>query len=187
MVWESFAISPMEALAVVTSAVGLYLTFLILIRLLGQRVMASMSSFDLAAVIALGSVAGRAILGYTPTLVAGIIGVGTLLAMQVVTGRVRQSRRGAAIVSNRPMLLMAGCGVITKNLHQAHMVEDELHSKLRLAGVRNTSEVACVVLESTGVVSVLRRGELIDPNLLRNVEDVDRIPDELIGIPPAGE
>lgn len=182
--WENLAVSPVEAVLVVVSAIGMYFTFLILIRLLGQRVMASMSSFDLAAIIALGSVAGRAILGYTPNLSAGVIGVATLLAMQAITGRIRQSRRGSAVVSNRPLLLMAGRDVMTENLHRAHMVEDELHSKLRQAGVRTTAEVACVFLESTGAVSVLRRGELIDPELLRGVEQADRIPPELIRGPP---
>ncbi|GAB3271696.1 DUF421 domain-containing protein [Arthrobacter pigmenti] len=185
--WENLSINPLEAALVVISAVGMYFTFLILIRLLGQRVLASMSSFDLAAIIALGSIAGRSILGYTPTLTAGVIGVGTLLAMQAITGRIRQSRRGSAIVSNRPLLLMAGREVMADNLHRAHMVEDELHAKLRQAGVRTTSEVACVVLESTGAVSVLRRGELIDPQLLGNVEDASRIPSELVGtVPPQG-
>ncbi|WP_026534803.1 DUF421 domain-containing protein [Arthrobacter sp. H14] len=179
--WENLGISPVEALMVAVSAIGMYFTFLILIRLLGQRVLASMSSFDLAAVIALGSVAGRSILGYTPTLTAGIIGVATLLAMQAITGRIRQSRRGSAIVSNRPLLLMAGREVLIGNLHHAHMVEDELHAKLRQAGVRATSEVACVILESTGAVSVLHRGELIEPDLLRNVQDAGAIPPELIG------
>lgn len=174
--WNSLTISPIDALVVMLASVAMYFTFLILIRMLGQRVLASMSSFDLAAVIALGAVAGRAILGYTPTLGAGVIGVGTLLALQALTGRLRQTRWGAALVSNRPMLLMAGDEVIRENLHRAHMVESELHSKLRLAGIRNPAEVACVILESTGSVSVLRRGELIDPALLSNVRGVERIP-----------
>lgn len=184
--WDSLAVSPIDALEVMLAAVGIYFTFLVLIRLLGQRVLASMSSFDLAAVIALGAVAGRSILGYTPTLGAGVVGVGTLLAMQALTGRLRQSRRGAALVSNRPMLLMAGDEIVHENLHRAHMVESELHSKLRLGGIRNTAEVACVILESTGTVSVLRRGELIDPVLLDNIRGAEQVPAEFIqGAPPA--
>lgn len=183
--WENLGVTPVEAAMVAVSAVGMYFTFLILLRLLGQRVLASMSSFDLAAIIALGAVAGRSILGYTPTLAAGVIGVGTLLAMQAITGRIRQSRRGAAVVSNRPLLLMAGHDVMAENLHRAHMVEDELHAKLRQAGVRTTSEIACVILESTGAVSVIRRGELIDPVLLDDVRDAARIPAELVGTPPS--
>ncbi len=55
-----------DAATVVVSTVGIYLGFLVLLRIVGQRALAAMSSFDFAAAIALGAVMGRAILGYTP-------------------------------------------------------------------------------------------------------------------------
>lgn len=178
--WSGLAVSLEEAVNVVLSAVGMYCAFLVLIRLLGQRTMAAMSSFDFAAVIAMGAVAGRAVLGYTPTLAAGVIGLATLFTLQAAAGQVRRTRLGAAAVRNRPMLLMAGPQILHDNLTRAHIVEEELHAKLRLAGIRDTSEVACVILESTGAVSVLRRGELIAPALLTGVRDAERIPAGLL-------
>ncbi len=44
-----------DASIVVISAVGVYLAFLILIRIVGQRALAAMSSFDFAATIALAA------------------------------------------------------------------------------------------------------------------------------------
>lgn len=78
------------------------------------------------------------------------------------------------------MLLMAGSEVLHENLTRAHIVEDELKAKLRLAEIRSTSKVACVILESTGAVSVLRRGELIGPALLAAVRDPGRTPENLL-------
>jgi uncharacterized membrane protein YcaP (DUF421 family) len=182
--WSSLVVGPAEALNVVLSALGIYCTFLILIRLLGQRTMATMSSFDLAAVIAMGAVGGRAVLGYTPTLAAGAIGLATLFTLQAAAGQLRRSRLGESAVTNRPVLLMAGDEILHENLARAHIVEEELHAKLPLAGIRNTSEVGCVVLESTGAVSVLRCGELIDPALLAAVKDADRLPARLIRLAP---
>jgi uncharacterized membrane protein YcaP (DUF421 family) len=186
-VWSGLGVSPTEALYVVLSAVGIYCAFLVLVRLLGQRTMANMSSFDFAAVLAMGAVAGRAILGHTPTLAAGAIGLGTLFALQAVAGQFRRSRLGAAALNNRPLVLMAGSDLLRHNLVRAHIVEEELHTRLRLAGIRNTSEVACVILEPTGAVSVLRRGEPIDPALLAGVRDAHRIPADLLKqTPPPG-
>lgn len=184
--WSSLAVSPAEALYVVLSALGIYCTFLILIRLLGQRTMATMSSFDLAAVIAMGAVAGRAILGYTPTLAAGALGIATLFTLQAAAGQLRRTRLGASAVSNSPVLLMAGHEILHENLVRAHIVEEDLYAKLRLAGIRDTSEVACVILESTGAVSVLRRGELIEPEILTAVRDADRLPAALLKPGPLG-
>ena len=59
------------ALAVVASAVGIYLAFLLMVRVLGQRVLSRLSTFDAVVVVMLGAVAGRAVLGDTPTLAAG--------------------------------------------------------------------------------------------------------------------
>ncbi|WP_279402593.1 YetF domain-containing protein [Arthrobacter sp. JCM 19049] len=112
--------------------------------------MANLSSFDLAAVVAFGAVIGRAILGYTPTLAAGALGLVTLLVLQALTGQLRRFPRGRAAVNNKAYLLMAGEEFITANLKRTHVSESELLSRLRLSGVRNRSEIACVILEPTG-------------------------------------
>jgi hypothetical protein len=82
-----------DAVSVVLSAIGVYLAFLILIRIVGQRALAAMSSFDFAATIAVGAIMGRAVLGYTPTLGAGVLGMATLFALQSAFGKVRWNRR----------------------------------------------------------------------------------------------
>jgi uncharacterized membrane protein YcaP (DUF421 family) len=58
-----------------------------------EPTLAGMSSFDLAATIAVGAVMGRAVLGYTPTLAAGVSGMATLLALQAAFGVLRRSSR----------------------------------------------------------------------------------------------
>jgi uncharacterized membrane protein YcaP (DUF421 family) len=158
-----------QAVAVVVSTVGIYVTLVVLLRIFGQRALANMSSFDFAAAIALGAVTGRVVLGYTPTLLAGVIGLGTLFVLQVVFSLARRHRRVDAALSNLPVLLMAKGRVLPAGLRNAHIVEDELRAKLRTAGVRSYDDVACVILERTGTVSVLRRGESISPELLQDV------------------
>ena len=56
---------------VVASAVGIYLTFLLLVRVFGVRVLSGWTGFDAVVLIMLGSVAGRVIIGHPPTLAAG--------------------------------------------------------------------------------------------------------------------
>jgi hypothetical protein len=63
-----------DAATVVVSTVGIYLAFLVLLRIVGQHAVAAMSSFDFAAAIAFGAVLGRTVLGYT--LSGSIIGFG---------------------------------------------------------------------------------------------------------------
>ena len=176
---HNLGITPLEALWVILSAIGIYGAFFILIRTAGQRALASWSTMDKAIVIAFGSVLGRVVLGYTPTLAAGVIGLATMFALFRLEAVLRRSKRGTYF-SSKPILLMAGDQVLQPGLRAARIVEDELYFKLRQAGIRNFSEVALVVLEPTGDISVLRRGELIDPLLLRRIPNKDSIPAHLV-------
>ena len=176
---HSLGISALEALWVILSAIGIYAAFLVLIRTAGQRALASWSTMDKAIVIAFGSVLGRVVLGYTPTLAAGVIGLATMFALFRLEAVLRRTKRGAYF-SSKPILLMAGDRILPDGLRSAKIVEDELFFKLRQAGIRNFAEVALVVLEPTGDVSVLRRGELIEPLLLRRIPNRDSIPAHLV-------
>ena len=181
--WEQYGLTWIDAVRVVASAIALYLVVLLLIRIMGQRTMASLSSFDLAAAVALGAVVGRAILGYTPTLVAGALGLVTLLVLQAVTGQLRRFRRAAGLINNRTFVLMAGDEIIQANLRRTHVSERELIARLRQAGIRHRSEVACVILESTGQISILRSGVLIEPRILEGVAGADLVPASFMAIP----
>lgn len=177
--WHNLGITPSEALWVVLSALGIYAAFSLLVRGFGQRALASWSTLDQAIVIALGSVLGRVILGYTPTLAAGIIGLATMFGMLRAEAYLRRSRHGAYFTS-RPILLVAGSQVLQEGLRKARILEDDLYFQLRQSGIRNLSEVAVAILEPTGKVSVLRRGQLIDPLLLGGMPNQSSIPRELL-------
>lgn len=158
-----------QAGAVVVSALAIYVTLLVLLRVVGQRSLASMSSFDFAAAVAIGAVMGRAILGYSPTLLAGVIGLTTLFCVQVLFGLVRRSPRLQRALNTPPILLMAHGRLLPDNLRRAHVVEDELREKLRLSGVRCYEDVACMVLERTGAVSIIRSGQPIASDVVADV------------------
>lgn len=178
--WAEYGLDWWDALRVVLSCIVFYVAVLLLVRGIGQRTLASLSSFDLAALIALGAIIGRAILGNTPTLFAGLLGLATLIVLQAVTGQLRRLHGASRLINSPPVVLMAGDRLLPRNLARAHVVESEVYSKLRLAGIRNFSEVGCVVLEPTGQISVLRRGAPIDPELVRRAVGRDRIPPDIL-------
>jgi uncharacterized membrane protein YcaP (DUF421 family) len=184
---ELLWLSPIEALAVALATAGMYVAMVVIVRLLGQRVLSSMSGFDLAAVIAFGAVIGRAALGETPRLGGGLVALATLVVMQAVAGQLRQTRWGDATLSRQAVLLMAGPDILEENLNRCHLTSSDLQSALRAAGVRQRSEVAAVVFERTGGISVLRGGLPIDPMLLGGVQGAALVPPEFLGAPGKGE
>ncbi|TYP86563.1 DUF421 domain-containing protein [Blastococcus xanthinilyticus] len=160
---------------VVLTTVAMYLLLVVCVRLVGQRSLATMSSFDLGCAIALGSVIGRTSLLLDPTLATGALAVVTLFATQAVLGRLRQTRVLDRLMNRNPVLLMAGDTPLRENMRAAHVAEDELRQKLRQAGIRDLAEVRCVVLERTGAVSVIRQSEPLDPWLFADVPGAERL------------
>jgi uncharacterized membrane protein YcaP (DUF421 family) len=55
-VWGQLGITWTEAAIVVASTVTIYLTFIVFVRVVGQRSLASMAGFDFGCAVALGSV-----------------------------------------------------------------------------------------------------------------------------------
>ena len=180
---ELLWLTPEEALAVLIATTGMYLALVVFVRLLGQRVISGMSAFDLAAVIAFGSVIGRAALGESPVLGGGLVALATLIVLQGVLGILRHPRWGYRMVTVPPVLLMAGSTVIQEHMDRCHVLPQELQSRLRSAGVRHPSEVAAVTFEPHGGISVLRRGQAIDPQLLSGVVGAALVPPDLLSRP----
>ncbi|MEX5273892.1 DUF421 domain-containing protein [Kocuria sp. CPCC 205235] len=186
--FEELGITWPHAIAVVLSAVGIYVAFLLFVRIFGQRVLMAMSTFDVVVTVMLGSVAGRVILGHPPTLTSGILGLATLFILEAVFGQLRSSMRVHKLMNSPARLLMIGQDIQEKTLKRSHITIWELHGALRRAGIRSYQEIACVLHEPGGGISVLRRGVPIDPRLLTDVAGADHIPDEfLAGDDPAGD
>lgn len=158
-----------QLVVVVVTTVGIYVAFIVLVRLIGQRSLASMSSFDFGCVVALGAILGRTVLLSSPTLLIGVVALVTFFLMQGVLGLLRRVRRLDRLMNRTAVLLVADGRLLHDNMRRAHVVTDELRQRLRLAGIRQLSEVRFVVLERNGNVSVVRTGEDVDPWLLEDV------------------
>ena len=159
-----------EAASVALATVVVYLAFVLHVRVLGQRTLASMTSFDVGVVIALGSVMGRTVLLAEPTLAGGLVAMVVLFAAQLLFALARRDRRLDRALNRPPLVLVAHGDVVTGNLQRGHVSEDELRQALRLAGVGHLEDVQAAVLERNGTISVIRRGPL-SPGLLADVVD----------------
>jgi uncharacterized membrane protein YcaP (DUF421 family) len=160
-----YSLSWGQALSVVLAAVGLYVALLLVLRMVGRRIVAPLSTYDVAAGIALGAVIGRAVLGYTPTLPAGVIGVATLGLLHAGTRQLRESRTAGVLLGEGPLLLVRNGEVLTEVLRRTRLSEDDLRVALRRAALGSWSDVEAMVLERCGTISVLRRGLVLDDAL----------------------
>lgn len=175
MLKEQLGIDLWRIPVVVVAAIGIYLTFLVAVRLFGQRILSTLGGFDAVVIFMFGAVAGRAVLGHPPSLAAGVIGLLTLMCMEAIFGAVQDVVGLRRTINPPPTVLIAHGEVVEEMLKRNHITEAAIATAARKAGVRDLSEVACMILESNGSISTLRAGERIDPTLLQGVEGAEKV------------
>ena len=169
-----------DLLAVVLSALGVYVALIMLTQMAGLRSFSKMSSFDFAMTVAVGSVVASAVLTASPPLLQAVVALASLYGLKMGVAVLRQKSRWVSRwVDNEPLLIMTREGILHDNLRRARMTEADLWAKLRAANVLEPGRVRAVVLETTGDVSVLHGapdGPALDPHVLAHVRGAARVP-----------
>lgn len=177
--WAHIGISPVGALAVVIASVVLYVAYAAVLAVAGPRLFSSTSTLSLSLLTLLGALFARAMLGDSPTLTGGLVAIGTLLLLETLLGRLRGAAR-TRWRSVRPAVVMLDGQIIRPALRRRRLSEADLHTRLRLSGVRQRSDVAVAILEPRGSLTVLTTGQRIERALLRGVAGAADIPADLV-------
>lgn len=168
-------IEPHRIPVVMIATLGIYLAFMILVKLFGSRVLTSMTASDAVIIIMFGAVAGRVIVGNPPTLAAGVIGLFTLMLLEAAFGTFRQFVKWSKLIDRRPVLLVYKGELQEDNMAFAHITERDVNSAVRKAGLGRRTDVQLMILEPTGHISVIRRGQLVDASVFKDVLGSERI------------
>ena len=161
--WESVGV-------IFVSALGIYLSVILLTRISGKRSFSKMSSFDFAMTV--GSIIATTILSSSVNLIEGILGLAAVYFLQISIAIGRRHKLVETLVDNTPLLLMDGQNILHQNLRKARVSESDLRSKLREANVIQLSQVKAVVFETTGDISVLHSSseQNLDVWLMKDVK-----------------
>ena len=154
-----FKFSTDGLLAIILTAIGIYIALVILTRISGKRSFSKMSSFDFAMTVSIGSILATVIVSKSVSLQYGIIGLVVIYSLQIIVAAARRWTPIRDMVDNTPTLLMKNGKLIEANLRKCKVTESDVKAKLREANVIQLSEVKAVVFESTGDISVLHGSE----------------------------
>ncbi|MBZ8177509.1 DUF421 domain-containing protein [Corynebacterium poyangense] len=169
---HGLGIEPWRIPIVMVSAISIYLVFLLLTRLFGQRILTATTSLEAVVVVMFGAVAGRVIIGEPPSLAAGAIGLCTLVIMELVFGRIRRYARRRSdhgIFRVDPVLIVAHGKAIPQLQRKARVSREDIAVFLRRNGLTQLSQVRYMILESSGTLSIIRADQPYDPAILAGV------------------
>ena len=164
------SISPDHLAWMIADAMLALLAVVLVVRVVGLRSFAKMSSFDFAVTVATGSILASVVLSPDRSFVHALVVVGALLGSQwlIAKGRLHIEWFREA-VDNTPLLIMRDGRMIHENMVKGRLSEADVRAKLREANVLDMSLVRAMVLETTGDVSVLHGDGPVDEALLEGV------------------
>lgn len=149
------------------------LWIVLLVRVAGTRTLSKMTAFDFVVTLAAASLLATAASASNWTsFVQAMASMAVLIAAQAVLAGVRRFRSARLFLENEPLLLMRDGSYIDSAMKTARITRADLHGKLRQAGLTSPDAVAYMVLETTGDISILAKGE-IDERMMAGVRGID--------------
>lgn len=158
---------------VVVTGVVAYVSLLLLLRISGKRTLAKLNAFDFVVTVALGSTLASMLLSKDTTIADGVTALAVLIGCQfaIAWAQVRSTWLRRAVKA-QPALLFYQGEWLAEAMARERVTRDELLASMRSDGVRSEQEVAAVVLETDGSVSVIRH--LAEPGADSSLADVRR-------------
>lgn len=156
---------------VVIVSVGAYVALILVLRLTGKRALSKLNAFDLVVTVALGSILASVLLSKDVAFAEGLLAFTMLAALQWSVSRLSiSSALFSRLVRARPTLLVEGGNYREDVMARERITAAEVNAAMRAAGIGRLQDVAAVVLETDGSLSVIR--ETVGPIDL--VSDVER-------------
>jgi uncharacterized membrane protein YcaP (DUF421 family) len=151
-----------------------YAALVFLLRVSGKRTLTKLNAFDLVVTVALGSTLATVLLDRSVPLAEGVAALGLLVVLQYgITWQSVRSPRFQALIKDEPTLLLHRGRFLDDAMKEQRLTREEVSAALRAGGVADLSQVAAVVLETDGSISIIQDVEGGGSSTLTNVSRWD--------------
>jgi uncharacterized membrane protein YcaP (DUF421 family) len=145
-----------DLVRVAVVGVMVYPGLIVVLRLSGKRTLAKMNAFDLIVTVALGSTLATILLSRDVSLAEGMAALVLLVVLQLAaTWLSVRSRRIRAVLKSEPTLLVRDGQLLEHALRAQRITDGEIRQAVRSQGIGGMDQVAAVVLETDGTLSVI--------------------------------
>ena len=154
-----------------------YVFLVVGLRLAGKRELAQLTPFDLVVLLTLSNTVQNAIIGEDSSLVGGLVGAVTLLAVNALMARLLFAHPGLVrVVEGEPTVLIERGRLDEAALRREQMTVKDLEEAARRQGLATLDGVERAVLEASGTVSFIERPQpdALHEELVRRLDAIGR-------------
>ncbi len=183
--WEHFVLQPDISIAEkMLRPVLVYFFLMIGLRLAGKRELAQLNSMDLIVLLTISNTVQNAIIGSDNSVIGGLIGAATLLAVNYAVVRFLYSHdKIDRLIEGEQTVLVENGRLRLDRMQKELITKVELEAAAHKQGIQSLDLVEKAVLEPSGVVSFVVKqpvpGELRQNELIVRLENITRQLEEL--------
>jgi uncharacterized membrane protein YcaP (DUF421 family) len=145
-----------------------------LLRISGKRTLTKLNAFDLVVTVALGSTLATVLLSNSVALVKGVLALGLLIFLQYAIAWLSVRSPGfQRLIKAEPTLLLHRGRFLEGAMKAERTTHDEILAALRASGAANPHDIAAVVLETDGRLSVISDASATEVPTLDTVRRLD--------------
>lgn len=149
-----------------------YAALVVVLRVSGKRTLGQLNAFDFIVTVAIGSTLATILLSSDVAFFEGLTALALLAGLQFVVAWASAHVPGArAAVTARPVALVISGELRHDQLRRNRLSESEVLQAVRSTGSGDLSDVAAVVLETNGTLSVITQSKLGNGSTLKGVQD----------------
>ena len=143
---------------IVLRTVVVFAFLMVLMRVIGRRELSSLQPFDLILLIVLGDAVQQGLTQDDYSLTGALLVVGTFAVLQVfVSWLGYRFPRTRPILEGEPIIVMEDGKVIERNLKRERLTVQEIAEEARRQQIARLDEVRWAVLETSGVISFIKK------------------------------
>lgn len=145
---------------IVLRATVMFFALYVLVRIMGKRELAQMTSFELIVLVVFGDLIQQGVTHNDFSLAGAILAISTMgfwaLSLSWLTWCFR---RAEILLDGEPRVIVRDGQIVQENLRRDRLTRAEILSEMRLAGIGHLSDVAWAILEPRGKMSFIQRHE----------------------------
>jgi uncharacterized membrane protein YcaP (DUF421 family) len=151
-----------------------YVTLVVVLRVSGKRTLGQLNAFDFIVTVALGSTLAAILVNPNVSWAEGFAALALLAGLQFVVASVSARWQGVrAIVTSEPVMLVRDGTLQHAEMRKNRLGESEILQAVRSSGCGDMAQVAAVVLETNGKISVITSDRYGDGSAMTGVVNDD--------------
>lgn len=152
-----------------------YVGLVVILRVTGKRTLGQLNAFDFIVTVAFGSTLATILLNSDIALVEGLTALALLAGLQFLVAWLSAHVPGArSAVTSRPVALVVSGELQHAQVRRNRLSESEVLQAVRATGSGDLTDVAAVVLESNGTISVIPNSKLGNGSALHGIHGTPR-------------